>query len=92
MAGTVAHTLNVPLMEALHLGERKLIILFNEARRQRALDLLGLRLAVWGERKDLGDLEAALKAHGAYTEGFYEEERHKLLGALEKRGLSGKRA
>ena len=62
--------------------EGQLNVLWNEARRQRTLDMIALRGAVWGGKEVCEALEDGLKAHGPYTEGFYEEERKRLKEAL----------
>ena len=74
--------LHVPMLEALHLPTFTLQILFNEARRQRAIDVGLISMGVWGTKESKEQLEKDLKVHGPYTEGFYEEERKRLMEVL----------
>jgi len=59
----------------------KLDILFNEASRQRALDVI--QMSAIFNIKESG-IESILKVHGNYTEGFYENELNNLMGAMKK--------
>lgn len=62
----------MPLTEVLSYGDFKLGVLYNEAERQRAVD------AVYGGMSFSGDdgyFDKVMKIHGAYTKGFYENER-----------------
>jgi hypothetical protein len=72
------------ILDALNLPDLKLHILYNEACRQRTLDLLNHAKA-WNPKSHQGEIEAYLKIHGDYTFGFYEDERKKLFGALNGR-------
>ena len=81
MAGTVAHVLHVDIFEALELPKPKLVILYNEALRQRALDTIAISQGFGGGKESQEYIENMLKIHGHYTEGFYENE----LDSLAKR-------
>jgi hypothetical protein len=70
-------------MEALNLGTLERKILFNEAMRQRAIDSIMMSIAFNGTKED-DYIETLLKAHGTYTEGFYEDERRKFEEMLKK--------
>ena len=70
----MAHMLHVDIFTALDLQERKLAILYNEAKRQRALDTIVIAHG-FGGAKNVSD---AMRVHGPYTEGFYKREREKL--------------
>ena len=65
-------------MEALRLPSFKLMILYNEAMRQRAIDSIFLSYAMNGSE----ELETYLKAHGNYEEGFHEDELTRLKEVL----------
>jgi len=56
-------------------------VLFNEASRQRALDVMHMSAIL--NMKD-SNLEELLKVHGSYTEGFYDNELDGLMGAMKK--------
>jgi len=81
MAGTVAHVLHVDLYEALQMPRSKLAILYNEAQRQRALDIIAMSQAFGGGKDVQRHIDELLKIHGDYTEGFYEQE----FAALKKK-------
>ena len=61
-------------------------ILFNEAMRQRAIDTNFMNVAFNGNKKAFSHLEQLTKIHGAYTEGFYDEERKRFEGFI-KHGI-----
>ena len=73
----------MPILEALKLDQERLLILANEANRQRALDTIWISKLL---SKD-GDnsIERALKAHGPYTDGFYTAEMNSLTARLKSR-------
>lgn len=62
--------------------DEKINILCNEAERQRALDALVLSFAINGDKDN--QIGKALKSHGVYTEGFYDEEFNKLKAKFSK--------
>ena len=88
-AATAARTLNIDFYEALRLPASKLQILYNEAMRQKAIDTMFMAMAfamvMAKDRQQIVDyLDQLMKAHGAYVEGFYEEEFKRLREALGK--------
>ncbi|RLE61933.1 MAG: hypothetical protein DRJ47_11470 [Thermoprotei archaeon] len=73
--------LGVDLFAALRMPDMKLDVLYNEALRQRALDMLTIAVGSnYSENK--GVVEKALKIHGVYTEGFYKQELARLREAV----------
>ena len=65
------------------LPEQKLHLLYNEARRQRTLDMIVYAKAFGA--KDLADeVSDGLAIHGDYTDGFYDQELNKLFGDFKK--------
>jgi len=87
-AGSVAHVLHFPLREAFKLPEWKLNVLNNEASRQRAVDVAYIG-AIIGGKEAREALEQAMKVHGPYTEGYYDDEFNRLLEAAKNEQLSG---
>lgn len=82
-AGTVAAVLNSDIFDLLELDDNKLLILYNEAQRQRWIEASIYRFAYNGKGKDFSSrLEDMTKIHGPYTEGFYKRERQKLKEKL----------
>lgn len=77
MAGTVSHVLHVPFLDALGMNRNKLTILTNEAERQRALDTIYMSMAFGGDKDDM--IPKALRVHGPYTIGFFENEHDRLM-------------
>lgn len=77
MAGTISHVLNVPIFDVLKMSNDKLIILANEAERQRALDAIYMNMAFGGDKDEM--IPKALAIHGSYTEGFFENEHTRLM-------------
>jgi len=75
----------MPILDALKLDQERLIILSNEARRQRALDSIWISKLFAKNGDD--SLPKALKCHGSYTDGFYESERDSLTAHLTKRKI-----
>jgi hypothetical protein len=64
--------------KALLLPDTKMIIYYNEARRQRALDLITAAKA-WNAGEHKNEIDESLHIHGQYTDGFYEEQLDRLL-------------
>ena len=58
--------------------------MYNEATRQRTLDLIYASKASGGAKKE--EISGALKIHGDYTDGFYDKERLKLFADVKKYG------
>jgi len=65
----------------MRLGQ--LMILSNEAERQRALDAVAFNLAFTGDKQKV--LSSNLRCHGPYTDGYYENEQARLLKDLGKK-------
>lgn len=60
----------------------KLNIFYNEAVRQEAIDTYNQAIAFHAPETVTDKVVSMLKVHGAYTEGFYEEEWQGLQNAL----------
>ena len=71
--------LNIPFFEAIELEDRKLDVLYNEAYRQRMLDVQTVAMGSNPPKNLNQTLQKAMKCHGPYTEGFHEEEMNKLF-------------
>lgn len=76
--------MHVNIFEALSLPGKKLTILYYEALRQRALDLINISKS-WSASNHNVEIDEALHIHGHYTEGFYDEQLDKLFMDLGKK-------
>lgn len=83
--------MHIPFFEALELDDRRLAILYNEAQRQRTLDVVDIATGSNPPKNLNMKIDKAMKVHGHYTEGFYEGELNKLAGSglIPKAGKDG---
>ncbi len=66
------------ILVALNLPNQKLHILYNEAHRQRTLDLL-IYAKAQNPKECKNEIQDSLRIHGSYTAGFYDNELDRLL-------------
>ena len=78
MCGTVASVLHIPFHTLMRMSTAQLIILCNEAERQRMLWAGALGLAMNGGKDFQRAYQQAQQVHADYTEGYWEREMKRL--------------
>jgi hypothetical protein len=66
------------ILDALKLPKQKLYIFYNEAHRQRTLDLL-IYSKAQNTKACTDEIQDSLRIHGKYTDGFYDNELDRLF-------------
>ena len=66
------------ILDALNLPAQKLHIFYNEAHRQRTLDLL-IYAKAQNPKACENEIQDSLRIHGKYTQGFYDNELDRLF-------------